>query len=94
MNSTGVSFGMSVQTDNRTGNIVAVYFQIRVGKAAQVKELAGGDAFANYNTKGELLGIELLAPCQITVLDKIARAEPDKVRNFVRQSVPRQMALA
>jgi hypothetical protein len=66
---------------------------VRKGRAAQVKELARGNAFANYNARGELLGVELLGPCEISVLDRIARKEPNTVRNFFRQSVPRQMAL-
>ncbi len=92
MRSNELALGMLVQTDARNGNLTAVYFQVRKGKAAQVKELAGGNAFANYNARGQLLGVELLAPCDIAVLDRIARKESNKVRNFFRQSVPRHMA--
>ncbi|MGH7135903.1 MAG: hypothetical protein ACREHD_09195 [Pirellulales bacterium] len=50
------------------------------------------DAFANYNRKGELLGIELLGPCRLSVLDRVAKSKP--VRDFVRRVTPREMALA
>jgi uncharacterized protein YuzE len=94
MKSSELSFGVSVQTDANTGDVAAVYFQIRRGKAAVVKERAAGSVFVNYDKYGEILGVELLAPCEITVLDRITRREPRQVRNFFRQSVPRQMAIA
>lgn len=91
------SFQVMVTNDNRTGKILSVYFRIRSGKAAQVKEFQDGAAFANYNHKGELIGIELLAPCQLAVLDKISKSEPKaqlEVRRFVRGNMPRDMVLS
>jgi hypothetical protein len=89
------SFGVEVCTERKTGEMLAVYFQVREGKAAQVKEFADGTVFANYARNGELLGIEMLAPCEIKVLDKIAASEDPKYRNqtrdFFRNSVPRNM---
>ena len=87
------SFGISVEVDNSTGEISAVYFQIRKGKSAQIREFDNGNIFVDYSADGELLGIEMLAPSQIAVLDKITVNEPDTQR-FVHRSVPRQMALA
>ncbi len=91
-------FDLSVETDNNTGRVLAVYFQIRKGKASTVREFAGGRAFANYSRDGLLLGIELLAPCTIRVLDNIASKEPkavrEKTRRFLRSHVPREMVEA
>jgi uncharacterized protein YuzE len=85
---------LAIQVNESTGTVVAVYFHVRQGKAAQTKEFAGGRAFADYDRSGNLLGVEMLAPCKIAVLDQISRQEPESVRNFLRNSVPREMALA
>ena len=83
------SFQVSVETHNQTGDVVAVYFQIRKGKAKTTKEYASGDVFADYDKHGDLLGIEMLAPCRVGVLDKIAAGTSEK--RFVRRAVPRGM---
>ena len=83
------SFHVTVETHAQTGDVVAVYFQIRKGKAAVTKEHADGNLFADYDQRGELLGIELLAPCSAEVLDNIAREAPE--RRFVRKTVPQGM---
>lgn len=87
-------FKVSVATEKQSGRILAVYFQVRKGKAAEVREFANGAAFANYNRKGELLGIEMLGPCKLAVLDKIAASEPENTRKFFRDAVPRKMVMA
>ena len=81
---------MSVETDDQTGEILAVYFLIRKGKSARVQEFCDGKAFADYDSKGRLLGIELLAPCKLSVLDKIEGNDPEAQR-FVKRSAPREM---
>jgi hypothetical protein len=86
------AFAVNVLTNERTGEIMAVYFRIRNGKAAEVRELCDGSAFANYNAKGELIGVELLAPCKPSVLMRLA-ADPN-VKRFIKGGIPRQMELA
>jgi hypothetical protein len=54
-----------------------------------VKEYDGGSVFADYDRQGELLGIEMLAPCKVSVLDKIAGQEPAK--RFIKGAIPRAM---
>jgi hypothetical protein len=87
-------FDLHVDVDNATGKTLAVYFQIRKGHAARVRELVSGKAFANYSARGRLLGIELLAPCKVKVLETIANKEPTEVKVFLRTSIPRAMAVA
>jgi uncharacterized protein YuzE len=94
MNAKKIILEVSTQVNYETGDVSAVYFYIRPGKSALVKEFAGGCAFADYDRNGHLLGIEILAPCQIAVLDKIARRESKPIKNFLRNSIPREMALA
>ncbi len=83
------SFGMSVETRDQTGEMVAVYFQIRKGRVKVTREYADGNAFADYDKHGRLLGIEMLAPCNAAVLDSIAKRAPEK--KFVRKTIPRGM---
>jgi hypothetical protein len=84
---------ITTETNKATGDLVAVYFYVREGKSAEIREYADGRAFADYNRQGELLGVELLAPCEITVLDRIARREPKPVKRFLRSAIPLEMAV-
>ena len=85
-------FRVSVETRNQTGEVLAVYFQVRKGKTKLTKEHAGGNVFADYDKRGKLLGIEMLAPCRASVLDNIARQAPAK--RFVRSAIPQGMLAA
>lgn len=88
-----LTLGLAVESDKTSGEVLAAYFFIRPGKSAFVKEFGDGVAYADYNRKGILLGIELLGPCAITVLDQISRKEAKPIKNFIRNAVPREMAL-
>jgi uncharacterized protein YuzE len=85
------SFQVSVSHDETTGKLLAVYFRVRKGQSAKTVEHADGAAFADYDRRGNLLGIELLEPCSISVLDLIAEKPP--VKKFIRESIPRHMEL-
>lgn len=91
-------FKLSTEVDKRTGELLAVYVQVRQGKSVAVSEVAEGAAFADYDRKGRLLGIELLAPCEVKVLDRLASNESpvvqNRVKKFFRDNMPRKMVLA
>ena len=93
-----ISFDVSIEVDHSTGVVQAVYFRVRKGKVADTKEFADGNVFADYDNAGNLLGVELLAPCKATVFDKIAASEPadsePRVKKFLKRSAPRDMILA
>jgi uncharacterized protein YuzE len=82
-------FKLEASFDDKTGDMVAVYLRVRTGDVAETKEVKEGVAYADYDSKGLLLGIELLAPCDIEVLEGIAQREPEPVRRFLRGSAPR-----
>src|SRR5262245_48503740 len=84
-------FNVSVSVDEQTGQVMAVYFQVRDGDAAETREVPEGRAFADYDQQGQLLGVELLAPCGADVFDSIAAQEPEEVRQFFRRTAPREM---
>ena len=51
-------------------------------------------AYADYDSRGSLLGVELLGPCPVAVLDGIAANEPEPVRQFLRGGAPRELVPA
>ncbi len=83
-----------IEVDNQTGKVVAAYFYIRPGKAVETREYVEGKALADYDRKGNLLGIELLGPCNEEILNKIIQGEAAPIKNFLRGSIPREMALS
>lgn len=93
-----LEFAVSISTDDTTGELLAVYFQIRRGKVDRTIEFADGDAFADYDARGNLLGIELLAPCSVSIVEQLAANEPAHVRRqtkkFIRETGPRHFVAA
>lgn len=90
-----VNFGMTVSIDDSTGEVLSAYFQIRKGKVHETREFADGAAFADYSKRGELLGIELLAQCRVSIIDQLAANEDVEFRRdtkrFLKKAGPRQM---
>lgn len=74
---------------------MAVYFQFRKGRYDHVKEFAGGSAIADYDKNGYLLGVELIAPCKVKIVDELAAEESPALRNsvkrFMRSTGPREL---
>ena len=86
------NFSVSTTVDPQTGKVLAVYLQVRTGKVARTKVLCEGLMIADYNSRGALLGIELLGPCEGEILDQITRDPP--VREFLKRAAPRALVLA
>jgi uncharacterized protein YuzE len=76
------------------GDPVAAYVRVREGKIAKTTEICDGVAFADYGADGFLLGIELLAPCRVELLESIAAQEPGPVQEFLRRGVRKEMIQA
>jgi uncharacterized protein YuzE len=87
-------FKVSVSTDEDTGKLLAVYIRIREGQAEETTEVEEDRAYADFDSEGQLLGVELLAPCRVQILDSIAQKESAEVRAFLHSSPPRSMVLA
>jgi len=85
---------LEVSVDEKTGLIRAAYLRVRKGKVEETQEVSAGSAFADYGANGLLLGVELLAPCKVKVLDRIAAHEPEPVKRFLRGSPPRELVHA
>ena len=87
-------FRLEVSYHDTTGEPVAAYLRVREGAVAQTKEVSEGVAFADYGGDGSLLGIELLAPCPVAILDRVSETEPEAVRRFLRRGVRQEMLRA
>jgi len=85
------SFKLEASIDDKTGRVVAAYLRIRQGQVAETKEVKEGSAFADYDAAGLLLGIEILGPCEVEVLDRLAASETEAARRFLTGSVPREL---
>jgi hypothetical protein len=83
-------FNYTASVDERTGRVMAVYFYLR----RETREVVEGKAFADYDADGALLGVELLAPCQVALLGRVVEGEPDGVMQFMRRVAPPEMLVA
>jgi hypothetical protein len=91
-------FQVAVDTDDATGEVLAVYFHIRKGQVQKTVEFAKGSVFADYDRLGQLLGIELLGPCNVSIVDKLAPDESAEIRKrtkrFMKEAGPPAMVAA
>jgi uncharacterized protein YuzE len=76
------------------GRTVAAYLRLREGEVAETREIQEGVVNADYDSDGRLLGIELLGPCDVAVLDTIGKSEPESVKRFLTGGAPRELVLA
>lgn len=89
----GHSLRLETSVDERTGRMRAAYLRVREGAVARTQELKDGVAYADYDADGLLLGIELLGPCEVQVLDNLGRSEPEPVKQFLKGGAPRELVL-
>jgi uncharacterized protein YuzE len=87
-------FELESSIDSKTGRTVAVYLRVRSGTVAQTVEVVEGVVFADYDSQGILLGVELLGPCHSDVLDRIGQNEPEPIRHFLRGGAPHELVEA
>ena len=95
---TAICFGTSITTDELTGRVLAAYFHIRKGHAHETREFGNGAVLADYNNRGELIGLEIIAPCRVTIVDQLAANEPadiiKKTKKLLRENCPRPLIAA
>src|SRR3954453_3076918 len=81
-------FRLEISFNETTGDAVAPYLQIRPGEVAETREIEKGVAFADYDPEGTLLGVELLAPCPLPVLDRLPPGEAPPPPRFLPRGRP------
>ncbi len=89
-----IGFEMSISARD-DGTIEALYILVRDEKASRTKEIIEDILLADYNNRGQLIGIEVLAPvkiAKITMLVEEPRRRP--FRRFVKEQAPGELVLA
>jgi len=89
------SIGFEVSISSRNdGTVEAVYVTFLPDDVAVTKEIVEDELFVDYNSKNQIVGIEILAPVKIsalrpyvepskqeTVLSRITKSAPDFIYN-------------
>lgn len=89
---TGFKLSISASED---GAVQAIYISLRNTKVARTKEIEEDILLADYDSKGRLVGIEILAPVQLKIITRLVdepRRKP--FRRFVRDQAPDDLVLA
>lgn len=77
------------------GALQAVYIRLRTNKIARTREIVEDIVMADYDGRGQLVGIEILAPVSLKVICRLVdqpRRRP--FRRFVREQAPGDLVLA
>ncbi len=89
-----LGFEISISGRN-DGTLEAVYITVRDGMAAKTKEVIEDILLADYDNRGRLVGIEILAPVKISKLTPLVDEKRRKpFRNFVKMQAPQDLVLA
>ena len=90
------SIGYELSISGRNdGTLEALYIRMLTDKVAYTEEVVEDILLADYNKKGELVGIEVLAPVRISKMTKLVdKPQKTSFRKFVKQSAPEELVLA
>jgi len=58
---------MNIQVERDDDGILAVYVALKEGEVARTVEIAEGECYADEDERGNLLGVEMLAPGNLTL---------------------------
>ena len=85
-----VGFELSV-SGRDDGTIEAAYVYLSKNKVTRTKEVVEDVLMADYDSKGQLVGIEILAPIQVSEIAKLVK-RPQKTPfiKFLRQTAPQE----
>ncbi len=77
------------------GTLQAVYIRLRRSKIARTKEVVEDVVMADYDVRGQLVGIEILAPVKLRIIRRLVD-EPRRrpFSRFVKEQAPADLVLA
>ena len=58
---------VSVQRCPDDNEIEAIYIELKSTKISKSKEIGNGEAVVDFDKEGDVVGIEMLEPCKITI---------------------------
>jgi len=71
------------------GTLEAMYIRFRQGKVARTREIIEDVLLADYNSRGVLIGIEILDAVRLSDLAKLVEQPQRKVfRDVIRRTAP------
>jgi uncharacterized protein YuzE len=86
-----IGFELSVNARN-DGTLEAAYIQVSRASVARTREIVEDVLLADYDSRGRLVGIEILAPVKLSYLTKLVdRSRRAPFRRFVATSAPRDL---
>jgi len=89
-----IGFEISI-SGNDDGTLEAAYITLREGKAARTREIVEDIVLADYDSRGRLIGIEILAPVKLSKLTPLVEEKRRKpFRNFIKTQAPEDLVLA
>lgn len=87
-------FEMSISARN-DGTIEAVYILVRDNKAARTREIIEDILLADYNSRGQLVGIEILAPVKLAKITPLVDEPRRRIfRRFIKEQAPNELVLS
>ena len=87
----GLEVSVSARQD---GTLEALYIRLTNRKIARTKEIVQDQVLADYDSKGDLVGIEVLAPVKLSTLSRLVAPPKRKTFNKVlRQAAPEELVL-
>jgi len=89
-----IGFELSISGDT-DGTLEAVYITVRDGKAHRTREIIEDIVLADYDDRGRLIGIEILAPVKLSKLTPLVEQGRRKpFRDFVKAQAPAELVIA
>jgi uncharacterized protein YuzE len=82
------AIGFEISVSGRDdGTLEAAYIRFRMGDVATTKELEEDTLIADYDADGNLLGVEILAPVQLSHIERLVdRQRRPAFRVFVKKN--------
>jgi uncharacterized protein YuzE len=86
---TSVGFELSISARN-DGTLEAAYIQLSELAVARTREIVEDVLLADYDSRGGIVGLEILAPVKLSDLTKLVdRSKRPAFKRFVARSAPR-----
>ena len=86
-----IGFELSVSARN-DGTLEAAYVRFRERKSKRTKEIIEDVLLADYDARGQLLGLEILAPVKISDLIRLVDAPTRRsFKRFMERSAPEEL---
>lgn len=85
--------GFEISVSGRDdGTLEALYIHLQAGEVAETREIEPDVLLADYDAAGRLLGIEILAPVQISALEALVEQQQrEPFRRFISRNAPHEL---